>query len=325
MRHLLRAAGLALGLFAAASPAVSQSFPNGPVTLVVPYAAGGPSDVIGRLLGQSMARTLGQPVIIENVAGAGGTVGAARVARAAPDGQTLLLHHLALAAGASLYPNLPYDTATAFAPIGLVNFGPFAVLGRKSLPANSIGDALALIRKEGDKMRLAHAGTGSGSHLCNMILQSALKTKVTEIAYRGTGPAMNDLVAGHVDMLCDQTTTAVPQIKGGTVQAYAVTSLTRNPQLPNLPTLDEAGIKGFEISLWNALYAPKGTPKPVIDALNKALEVALAEPGILAKFTELGTVLFPADARGPAATGAKLASEIKKWNEVIKAAGVKTN
>lgn len=322
MHRVLAFALAAAGLWVA--PALGQGdYPARPISLVVPYAAGGPSDVIARLIGQSMSNTLGQQIVIENVAGAGGTAGAARVAGAQPDGYTLLIHHLALAAGASLYSNLRYDTLNAFEPVGLVNFGPFVLTSRLDFPAKDVAGALAHIRQNGSKVTMAHAGVASGSHLCNMLLQSALGVKVTEVAYRGTGPAMNDLVGGQVDMLCDQTTNAIPQIQGRRIKAFAVTSNERTEQLQNLPTLQEAGLDHFEIVQWHGLYAVKGTPKPVIEKLNAALEKALSEQSIVDRFADLGTVTFPEGRRGSREAGAQLRTEVEKWSRLIREAGFK--
>lgn len=309
-----------LGL--AASALAQDAYPSRQITMVVPYAAGGPSDSIARLVAESMGSTLGQTIIIENVAGAGGTTGAARVAKAEPDGYTLLIHHLALAAGASLYPKLTYDTTAAFAGIGLVNSGPFVLNGKKGLAANNAKEALDYIRANKDKVTMGSAGVGSGSNLCNMLIQSILGVKISEVAYRGTGPAMNDLVGGQIDFLCDQSTNSMSQIKGGTIKAYAATSLERMKDLPDIPTMAESGLPGFEIVQWHALYAPKGTPAPVIAKLNAALEKALADPKVLARFDDFATVLFPANARGPAATDARLKAEVALWGKVIKDAGV---
>jgi tripartite-type tricarboxylate transporter receptor subunit TctC len=320
MRHAVLALAAAL---LAASPASAQTYPDKAITMVVPYAAGGPSDVIGRLIGQHMSATLGQQVVIENVAGAGGTTGAARVAKASPDGYTLLVHHVALAAGASLYQKLAYDTATAFQPIGLVNTGPFVLTSKLGFDAADGKALLAKLKAEGPKINVAHAGIGSGSHLCGLMLTQALGTSFTYVAYRGTGPAMNDLVGGQVDLLCDQTTNAIPQVNGGKVKAYAVTAPRRIDQLPNLPTVAELGIDGFDVAVWHALYAPAGTPKPVVDKLHGALQAALADATIQARFTELGTVLFPADRRSPDALAAHLKGELARWNEAITKAGVK--
>lgn len=303
------------------SASAQEAYPTKPIMLIVPYAAGGPSDSIARLMGESMSATLGQQLVIENVAGAGGTTGAARAAKSAPDGYTLLIHHVALAAGASLYPKLSYDTVGDFDGIGLVNSGPFVLTAKKGLDVADAKAALAYIKANGEKVTMGHAGVGSGSHLCNMLIQSTLGVKVSEVAYRGTGPAMNDLVGGQIDMLCDQSTNAMSQIQGGTIKALAVTSTARMDQLKELPTMQEAGLPGFEVTQWHAMYAPKGTPKPVIDRLNAAFEKALADPKVLARFADFATILFPANARGPDATKAKLSSEVEKWGKAIKAAG----
>lgn len=317
--RLLTAAALTAGL--AFSPASAQTYPDRPITLIVPYAAGGPSDVLGRLIGQSLSTTLGQTVLIENVGGAGGTTGAARAARAAPDGYTILIHHLALAAGATLYRNLAYDTVNDFEPIGLINQGPFVIVSKTGLATTTIAEFIDHVKKTGRGMSFGTAGVGSGSHLCNMMLQSQLGVKINEIPYRGTGPAMNDLVAGQLDALCDQTTNSIPQIQGNRIRAYAVTALQRVEQLANLPTLHEAGLPNFEVTVWHALYAPRGTPAAIVQRLNAALEVALKEPTVLQRFADLGTTAFPAGQRGPAEARARLESEVAKWRKVIQESG----
>jgi tripartite-type tricarboxylate transporter receptor subunit TctC len=322
-RQFGRALGAAVvSLIALASPAFSQTYPDRPITLIVPFAAGGPSDVLGRLLAQSMSQTLGQTVVIENVGGAGGTTGAARLARAPADGYTLLIHHLALAAGATLYNNLTYDTLKDFEPIGLVNQGPFLIVSKNALPTRSIAEFLAHVKAQGRGITFGHAGVGSGAHLCNMLLQSALGVRFNEIPYRGTGPAMNDLVAGQIDAMCDQTTNSIPQVQGGRIRAYAVTSTERVAQMPDLPTLQQAGLAGFEVTVWHALYAPKGTPAAIIQKLSQALEVALKDPQVLARFADLGTVPFAEGKRGPAEARAQLEAEVAKWARVIREAGV---
>lgn len=319
MRRLLLSA---LGLLGMASAASAQSYPTRPVTIIVPFAAGGPSDAVARLVGQSMSATLGQPFVIENVAGAGGTAGAARLAKAEPDGHTLLIHHIALVAGASLYKSLPYDTARDLEPLGLVNFGPMVLAARKDYPAATPAELLARLKADGAKTTLAHAGIGSNAHLCGLLLQQALGVKLTEVAYRGTGPAMNDLVGGQVDLLFDQSTNAVPQVQAGTVKPFAVTSSTRLDVLPNVPTVKESGLADFEFVLWHGLYAPRGTPGPVVEALNKALQGALAEPTIKARFAAFGTQIYPGPEQTPAAHRARFDREIATWREVIAKSGV---
>jgi tripartite-type tricarboxylate transporter receptor subunit TctC len=305
-----------------ATAASAQDYPTKPITLVVPYAAGGPSDVIARLVGQSMSASLGQQIIIENVAGAGGTTGAERVAKSAPDGYTLLIHHVALAAGASMY-KLRYDTTAAFSPVGLINYGPFVLTARADYQPNTAAEMLAKLKADGSKVNMAHAGVGSGSHLCGMMLNQALGVSFTYIPYKGTGPAMNDLVAGQVDVLCDQTTNAIPQIEGGKIKAYAVTSAKPIDQLPKLPSLAQAGLQGFEVTVWHALYAPAHTPEPIVAKLNAALQKALADVTTLKRFADLGTLAFPSEQRTPAALDAYLKGEVKKWAEVIQKAGFK--
>ncbi|CAH1694908.1 Tripartite-type tricarboxylate transporter receptor subunit TctC [Hyphomicrobiales bacterium] len=323
MRILMQVIVAGLMALAAGGAVHAQSYPSRSITLVVPFAAGGPSDAIARLIGQSMSETLGQQVVIENVAGAGGTSGAARVAKADPDGYTLLIHHVALAAGASLYPKLTYDTAKAFAPVGLVNSGPMVLMSKKDYPATDAAGLTAKLKADGVKATLAHAGVGSNAHLCTLLLQKALGVTFTQVAYRGTGPAMNDLVSGQVDVLCDQSTTAVPQIEGKTVKGFAVTSKERLPVLKDLPTLQEAGLRDFAFTIWHGLYAPAGTPPDVVAKLNAALLKALEDKNVQTRFADVGTQLFPANERTPAAHQAQFAKEIATWRAVIGENGVK--
>jgi tripartite-type tricarboxylate transporter receptor subunit TctC len=322
MKNRFRLPIAAAALAVAMGSALAQDYPSRLITLVVPFAAGGPSDAIGRLLAQSMSTTLKQQVVIENVAGAGGTTAAGRVAKADPDGHTLLIHHIALPAGASLYKNLSYDTVKDFETLGLVNFGPMVLASKKDYAAKDAKDLLAKLKADGPKTTLAHAGIASNSHLCGLLMQQALGVKFTEVAYRGTGPAMNDLVSGQVDILCDQSTTAVPQIQGNTIKAFAVTSSGRLDTLPNVPTMKEAGLSDFEFVIWHGLYAPRGTPKQAVDALNKALQVALADPTVKARFADVGTQIFPGADFTPQAHRARLEGEVAKWRDVIAKAGI---
>jgi tripartite-type tricarboxylate transporter receptor subunit TctC len=317
-RRLMLTGLMALGLASAAS---AQSFPSKPLTLIVPFAAGGPSDVIARLLGDHMGRTLGQQVIVENVAGAGGTAGARRLSNAEPDGHTMLIHHLALAAAPSLYGNLTYDTQTAFAPIGLVNTGPMVVAGKLALPPTDGKAFFPYAKTQADKLTIAHAGIGSNAHLCAVLMSQALGVKFAQVAYRGTGPAMNDLVAGQVDVLCDQSTTAVPQIQGDKIRAYAVTSPERLDVLPSTPTAREAGTT-LEMTIWHGLYAPKGTPAPALDKLNGALRAALKDATVLERFKSVGTSAFPESEWTREAHAKRFSDEIAKWAASLKAAGV---
>lgn len=315
----------ALALAALAAPgAAAQGFPSKPVTLIVPFAAGGPSDVIGRLLADHMGRTLGQQVIVENVAGAGGTAGAARLASAAADGHTILIHHLALKAAPALYNNLRYDTMTAFEPLGTVNTGPMVITGKMQLAAQNARDFFAYAKQQGDKLTVAHAGVGSNSHLCTVLLGQALGIKPTMVAYRGTGPAMNDLVAGQVDALCDQSTTAVPQIQGGKIRSYAVTSPQRLDVIKDTPTTREAGVD-MEMTIWHGLYAPKGTPAEALTKLHGALQTALGDAGINERFASFGTTAFPAAQRTREAHKTMFDAEVQRWAKALREAGVATS
>lgn len=315
---------LTLGLSAStlSAPALAQAFPTKPITVIVSFAAGGPSDVIARLLGEQMSKTLGQSVVVENVAGAGGTAGAKRLAAADPDGHTILIHHLALAAAPALYANLGYDTKTAFAPIGLVNTGPMVVAGKLALPPQDAKSFFPYIKENADKLTVAHAGVGSNSHLCAVLMSQQLGAKFNQVAYRGTGPAMNDLVGGQIDILCDQSTSAIPQIQGKSIRAYAVTSAQRLDVLPDTPTMSEAGAK-LDMTIWHGLYAPKGTPVPVLDKLNAALRVALKDPAVVEKFKAFGTSTFPEAEWTREAHAKAFAAEVDKWAQSLAAAGVK--
>jgi tripartite-type tricarboxylate transporter receptor subunit TctC len=313
-------AGCASVLFAAAVAA--QEYPSRTITIVVPFAAGGPTDTVTRLIGQSMTKSLGQTVIVENTAGAGGTIGVEKVATAKPDGYTLLLMHIGISTAPSLYRNLRFDPTKDLEPIGLVTNVPMTVIANKDFPPKDMKELIAYVKANKDKVTYANAGVGAASHLCGMLLLSAMQTDVTTVPYKGTGPAMTDLIGGQVNFMCDQTTNTTPQIKGGKVKAYAVTTKARLKSLPEIPTAEESGLKGFEVTVWHGLWAPKGTPKPVIDRLTKALQAALKDPNIVAKFAELGTEPVPESQATPAALRAHLQSEIAKWAPVIKKAGI---
>lgn len=313
---------LAAALLIGAVSAPAQDYPTRPVTMVVPFAAGGPTDTVARLVAQSMSKTLGQQVVVENVGGAGGTIGAARVAKADPDGYTLLLHHIGQATAATLYRKLPYNAKTDFAPVGLVTDVPMTIVARKDFPAKDLKELVAYVKANPDKVTLANAGVGAASHLCGMLFMQALGTPLTTVPYKGTGPAMNDLVAGQVDLLCDQTTNTTGQIKGGAVKAYAVTTPTRVPSLPDLPTTKEAGLPAVEVAVWHGLYAPKGTPDAVVEKLSAALKVALKDDMVKQRFAELGTEPVAEARATPKALGDFVATEIDRWKPVITAAGV---
>jgi tripartite-type tricarboxylate transporter receptor subunit TctC len=313
-------AGCASVVFAAA--AAAQDYPARTITIVVPFAAGGPTDTVTRLIGQSMTKSLGQTVIVENTAGAGGTIGVEKVAHAKPDGYTLLLMHIGISTSVSLYRNLRYDPTKDLDPIGLVTNVPMTVIAHKDFPPKDMKELIAYVKANKDKVTYANAGVGAASHLCGMLLLSAMQTDVTTVPYKGTGPAMTDLIGGQVNFMCDQTTNTTPQIKGGKVKAYAVTTKARLKSLPEIPTADESGLKGFEVTVWHGIWAPHGTPKAAMDKLVKALQAALQDPNVIAKFAELGTEPVPQNLATPAALDAHLKSEIAKWGPIIKKAGV---
>jgi tripartite-type tricarboxylate transporter receptor subunit TctC len=308
-------------LLAALGPASAQDYPNKPITVVVPFAAGGPSDTIARLTAAGMGKVLGQQVIIENVAGAGGTIGAARVARSAPDGYTLLVHHLGLATAATLYRKLPYDTKSAFAPVGLVSDAPQTFIARPDFPPNTFQELIAYVKAQGDKVTYANAGIGSASHLCGLLFQATLQNKMVTVPYKGNGPIMNDLLGKQIDMTCDQATNTTGPINAKQVKAYAVTTLERLPALKDLPTADEAGLKGFQIGVWHGMYAPKGTPQPIVDKLSAALKEAMKDPLVAQRFNDINTTPASATQATPQALTQKLNSEIDRWEPIIKAAG----
>jgi tripartite-type tricarboxylate transporter receptor subunit TctC len=320
-RRALIAGAFALTASFAATGAFAQAWPSKPITLVVPFAPGGPSDVIARLVGEHMGRTLGQSVVVENVAGAGGTAGAARVASAAPDGYTILIHHVALKAAPALYNNLRYDTLNAFETIGTVNTGPMVITGKLPLPPTNAREFFAWAKGQGDKITAAHAGVGSNSHICTILLGQALGTKPTMVAYRGTGPAMNDLVAGQVDVLCDQSTTAIPQIQGQKIKAFAVTSPQRLDVLPDVPTAREAGVD-VELTIWHGLYAPKGAPAEALTRLHAALQAALDDRAVRERFASFGTTVFPAAQRSREGHRALFEAEVAKIGKALRDAGV---
>jgi tripartite-type tricarboxylate transporter receptor subunit TctC len=316
---------IALSLAAAVlAGSAFAEYPEKPITLVVPFAAGGPTDKVARDLAEALRKPLGnQAIVIENVGGAGGTLGATRVAKAAPDGYTILLHHIGMATSPALYRNLPYKTLEDFEYVGLVNEVPMTLIGRTSLPANNYAELAKWLDANRGKINLANAGLGAASHLCGLLLQQSLKIDMTTVPYKGTAPAMTDLLGGQVDLMCDQTTNTTGQIESGKVKAFAVTTTKRltTPTLAKLPTLDEAGLKGFNVTIWHGMYAPKGTPKPVLDKLNAALKSALKDPEFDKREEALGAVIVT-DARvNPAEHKKFVESEINKWGPVIKAAG----
>jgi tripartite-type tricarboxylate transporter receptor subunit TctC len=311
---------VATALALTAAQAFAQ-YPTKPVTMIVPFAAGGPTDTVARTIGIAMQGVLKQTVIVENVGGAGGTIGVARVARAAPDGYTILLYHIGMSTVPALYRKLTFDPLKDFTYIGLVNEVPMTMIARANFPPNNFKEFLDYVKKNKDKVSYANAGLGAASHLCGLLFMSAIETDFTTVPYKGTAPAMNDLLGGQVDFMCDQTTNTTSQIKSGKVKAYGVTTAKRVPSLPDLPTLQEQGLKGFEISIWHALYAPKNTPQPVVDTLVKALHAALKDPTVAKRFADLGTEPAALDKATPAYLQNFLSAEIKKWGPIIQKAG----
>ena len=312
-------ASIALAVFAGA---VAAQYPNKPVTIVVPFSAGGPTDTVARVMAQAMLKPMGQTLIVENKVGAGGTIGVNSVAKAAPDGYTTLIYHIGMATAPALYRTLPYKTMEDLEPIGLINDVPMTLVARGNFPAKDFKEFLTYVKANKDKINYANAGLGAASHLCGMLFMSAIQTDFTTIAYKGTAPAMNDLIGGQVDFMCDQTTNTTGQIRGGKIKVYGVTTLKRVASLPDVPTLDEQGLKGFEIGIWHGMYAPKGTPKPVIDKLVSSLQAALKDPVVKTRFNDLGTDPIALDKATPAALRAHLKAEIEKWAPLIKKAGV---
>lgn len=314
-------AGLVCSLSFLASGALAQTYPAKAITVVVPFAAGGPTDTVARLTAQFMGKHLGQQMVVENVAGAGGTLGAARVAKADPDGYTLLIHHIGHAISPAMYRKLPFDAVKDFSPVGLITEAPMTFVARADFPAESLKDLISYVKEHQAQVTFGHGGVGGAAHLCGMLFMQAVETQITVAAYRGTGPAMNDLLGGQIDFMCDQTTTTVSQIKAGRVKVYGATTASRIAALPNVPTLAEAGLPGFEISVWHGLYAPAKTPPAVVAQLSDALKKALAEPELVARFNDLGTEPVPAAKGEPKPLADILAAEIKKWSPIIQAAG----
>ena len=291
------------------------------ITMVVPFTAGGPTDTVARLLAEAMQRDLGQQIVVENVQGAGGTIGAGRVAKAEPDGYTLLLHHIGMATSATLYRSLPYNPRDDFAPVGLVTAVPMTIVARADFPPKDAAELVSYLKENGDKVNYANAGIGAASHLCGMLIMRDVGTKLTTVPYKGTGPAMTDLMGGQVDIMCDQTTNTTNQIKAGKIKAYAVTAPQRLQVLPDLPTTQEAGLPGVQVTIWHGLYAPKGTPDAVVQRLTASLQKALQDQNVVQRFAELGTAPVSAEEATPDALGKMVNSEIDRWAPVIKEAG----
>jgi tripartite-type tricarboxylate transporter receptor subunit TctC len=323
--HTLLAGAVAVLAGVASQGAFAQAYPSKPITILVPAAAGGPTDTVARLVAESMTKTLGQTVLVDNAGGAGGTIGMAKVARSAPDGYTLAVWHIAQATAPALYDGLKYDVVNDFDSIGRITDVPMTLVGKAALPPTDVGQMLAWIKAEQAKASYGHAGIGSASHLCMLMLAKELGVKVEGVGYRGTGPAMNDLIAGTFDFMCDQTTGTTGPIASGKIKGYAVTTKTKVASVPNLPTLDSSGVPGFEVSAWHAMWAPKGLPKDVSDKLVAALQAALKDPKVVERFASLGIEPVPPAQATPEALKTQLTNEVKRWDPVLRAAGVKGN
>jgi len=299
-----------------------KDWPTKSVQLVVPFAAGGPTDTIARLIAVPMGQSLGQTVVVENVPGAGGTIASTKVARAAPDGYTIYIHHMGMATAQALYDKLPYDPMTSFEYIGQVADVPMVLLGKKDLPANNFKELEAYIRANGSKVTMANAGPGAVSQLCGLLFQSRMGVRLTNIPYKGTGPALTDLLGGQVDLLCDQTTQTIPYIKDGRVKAFGTTTMKRLPAIPNVPTLNEQGLKGFEVKVWHGVYAPKGTPQPILDKINAALKKALNNPDVKKRLEDANIDIVPAEKISAKGLKDHLDREINVWGPVIRKANI---
>ena len=316
------AAALTAGAFLSTSVQAQKDWPTKSIQLVVPFAAGGPTDSIARLIAVPMGQALGQTVVVENVPGAGGTIASTKVARAAPDGYTIYIHHMGMATAQALYDKLPYDPMTSFEYIGQVADVPMVLLGKKDLPANNFKELEAYIRANGSKVTMANAGPGAVSQLCGLLFQSRLGVKLTNIPYKGTGPALTDLLGGQVDLLCDQTTQTIPYIKDGRVKAFGTTTMKRLPAIPNVPTLNEQGLKGFEVKVWHGVYAPKGTPQPILDKINAALKKALNTPDVKKRLEDANIDIVSADKVSAKGLKDHLDKEINAWGPVIRKANI---
>jgi len=320
MKPLLAALALAAAL--APSGPARAAYPDRPITMIVPFAAGGPTDVVARIAAEGMSKTLGQQIVVENVAGAGGTTGITRAAQSPPDGYTIMMGHMGThGAAPALYPGLKYDPAKDFAPIGVAAGTPIVIVARKDFPANDLKSFIEYTQKNGDKINMAHAGAASVSHIPGILLASTINAKPTLVAYRGTGPALNDLMANTVDFMTDQIVNVAPQIQGNTIKAFAIATPERSPALPTVPTTKEAGLGNYEVSAWNAVFAPKGTPPEVVAKLTDALDKALSDEGTRKRLLDLGGVIPDKAGRGGAPLQTLVEAEVARWTPVLKAAG----
>jgi tripartite-type tricarboxylate transporter receptor subunit TctC len=309
-----------------AVPSGAQDYPTRTITMVVPYPAGGPSDVVARIVADGMSKRLGQAIIIENVGGAGGTIGTVRVAAAEPDGYTLLGASMGShVAAPAFYPNLKYDSTRDFQPVGLTAHAPAAVVARKDFPAANLQEFIAYLKQNGDKVKQAHGGVGSSSHMACLLFTSQLGLKPQLIGYRGTGPALNDLMGGQIDFFCEQIVSVAAAAKGGTIKAYAISASAPSPALPGVPPAKDAGAPSYEMSIWSAVFAPKGTPKPIVARLAGALDQALNDPDVRDRLVRLGGIVPGRDERGPDKLEALLKAQIARWSPILKAAATSTN
>ncbi|GAB3501540.1 tripartite tricarboxylate transporter substrate-binding protein [Curvibacter fontanus] len=320
-RRIFTAAAVASTLALGSGLALAQAYPTRPVTLVVPFAAGGPTDIVARTLAATMTKSLGQSVVVENKIGAGGTIAASYVMKAPADGYTFLIHHNGMATAPALYRKLAYNPVSDFEHVGNVVDVPMTLLARKDMAATNLGELMSYIKANASKINLANAGLGAVSHLCGTLFQQALGVTVTTVPFQGTGPALNALLGGQVDLLCDQTTNTVPHIKAGTVKMYGVTSKQRIKALPDAPTLDEGGLKDFEVIVWHGVYAPKGTPAAVVQKFGDALRTALKDPVFVSRMADLGGEIPPAARQTSEGQRAWLVAEVDKWGKAIRAAG----
>ncbi|MEU4573582.1 tripartite tricarboxylate transporter substrate-binding protein [Nonomuraea sp. NPDC023979] len=301
------------------------AYPSQNITFVVPFSAGGPTDTVTRMIAEPMAAKLGAKIVVQNVEGAGGTIGAGEVARGEPDGYTVLMHHIGMSTAPALYQDLGYQPLESFETVGLVTEVPMTVVARKDFAPATLQDLVAHVKSNADKVTMANAGIGAASHLCGLLFQTATGVKLQEVPYEGTGPALTDLVGGQVDFMCDQTTNTSGQISAGEVKAYAVTTPERVKSLPDVPTTTEAGLPGLKVSVWHGLYAPKGTPQDVVQKLSEALKSALADQKVIDQMAKLGTAPVAAEAATPQAHRAKLEEQLTTWGKVIADAGIKAS
>ncbi len=319
-RNLFTAA-VAAAVVLASGTAWSQAYPAKPISLVVPFAAGGPTDIVARTLAATMTKSLGQTVVVENKAGAGGTIAANFVLRAQPDGYTFLIHHNGMATAPALYRKLAYNPVADFEHVGNVVDVPMTLIAKKDMPPKNTAELVSYVKANAKTLNLANAGLGAVSHLCGTLFQQALGTELTTVPFQGTGPALNALLGGQVDLLCDQTTNTVPHIKAGTVKMYGVTTKQRIKALPDAPTLDEGGMKDFEVIVWHGVYAPKGTPAAVVQKFGDAMRAALKDPAFVQRMADLGGEIPPAARQTGDGQRAWLTAEVDKWGKAIRAAG----